>query len=49
MSDFLDSAIVQYLVLLVAIIAGIVALKSLSAYAPDTGPLGAVKRVILAA
>lgn len=49
MKGILDHAFSQYLILLIAIIAGIVAMKAGAAYLPADGFGGAVKKVLMAA
>lgn len=48
MEAFLGSAPVQFAVLILAVIAGILALKALAARLPDGGVSGAIKTAILA-
>lgn len=49
MKEFAEHRFVQYVILILAVVAGIVALKSLVSYIPDNVPVaGAAKRVILA-
>lgn len=44
----MDHPFVQYLILLLAIVAGIVALKAGAAYLPESAPFGGMKKVLLA-
>lgn len=48
MDDLMDHGIMQYLILLLAVIAGIVALKTLVNFLPDAPVVKSVKSVILA-
>lgn len=48
MREVLDHPLTQYLILLLAVVAGIVALKTAVAYLSDGGITGSIKRVVMA-
>lgn len=48
MADAIESRPVQFLVTVLAIMAGILLFKAAAAYLPDAGILAALKRVVMA-
>ena len=46
--EFMESRITQYIILIIAVIAGIAAAKLCVAPLPETGVGGAIKKVVLA-